>query len=304
MDENINGYNKPKSATGLTVALVIAAVAIVLLVAALIVGTVYNVGRGVSFWGGTSNYSYSGGNSYTATSEFSVSAAEISSINISWIAGNVTVMVCDGEEIKVEEISNRTDPDDIMRYKVDRGTLEIKFRKSGRFISTNLKKDLIVEIPADIATALGIDIEAVSSDVDINTGGEVRDMDFESVGIATVSGHIHISDVNTDELDIETVSGDIIVCGNISKADIDTVSGDVAFDVYSNPSELKIDTVSGRVDIGLREEPRKVDVETVSGSITVGGTKTKREYESDNSAGVGEIDIVTVSGDVSVSTKK
>lgn len=294
---------KPKSSTGLTIAIIIAAVAVVLLVGTLIIGTIYNVGHGLNVWGGTSNYSYSNSSSYIAAGEFSVSAANISSVDISWIAGNVTLMPCDGNEIKVREINSSTDPESDMRYKVDGKTLVIKFRSSGRFISTNLSKDLIVEIPSDVAAAIGLDIETVSADVDINTSGEVTNMSFKHVNVNTVSGHAYVADVETQKVDVETVSGNIVVSGRISTVDIDTVSGNVSFDGYINPKELNIDTVSGRVEVELIEEPKDIDIDTVSGNIIVNDVKAKRGYETENPAGVGEVDIETVSGDITIAKK-
>ena len=303
MEENINKYNKPKSGAGLTVALIIAAVVIVALVGVLIVGTVYNVNRGLSFWGGTSNYTYSGAASYTSSGEFSVSAADISDINVDWIAGNITVTICDGEEIKVSEINDSNDPNDMMRYKVDRGTLIIKFRNSGRFISTNFRKDLIVEIPKDIAASLGLDIEAVSADIDINTSGEAVEMNFGSINIDTVSGHACICDVNASSVDVNTVSGDTILSGKIANMDIDTVSGNVSVDVRTNPKELDVVTVSGDVNIKVPDDPNKTVIDTVSGEVNVNGVKTKRSYEAENPSCSGNIDIDTVSGDVTITSK-
>ncbi|MDQ3057570.1 MAG: DUF4097 domain-containing protein, partial [Pseudomonadota bacterium] len=90
-------------------------------------------------------------------------------------------------------------------------------------------------------------------------------------------------------LEIDGVSADISVLGTAgSTLDIESVSGDVI--VGAAPREANIDSVSGDVRANLHS--RMVDVESVSGDITLRGRLN------------GEIDVETVSGNVTIDSQR
>ncbi len=86
-----------------------------------------------------------------------------------------------------------------------------------------------------------------------------------SLDIESVAADIHIDGVAPPELDIESVSGDIVFAGAPGRTDVDSVSGNQTLTLNSS-DEVSSESVSG--DIRLRGRLKGVlDLETVSGNI-------------------------------------
>jgi DUF4097 and DUF4098 domain-containing protein YvlB len=124
--------------------------------------------------------------------------------------------------------------------------------------------------------------------------------------IDSVSADVDIDGVAPGELDIDTVSGGVVVAAAPGSADINSVSGDLRLTL--NSAEASAETVSGDVVLMGRLEG-EVHAETVSGDITVDsrGKRLRRLYtgtvSGDMQARVGLVDggtikSETVSGDI------
>ncbi len=167
----------------------------------------------------------------------------INEISIEWVAGRVTVIQGEGDEIVISETYDGDDDDQMLRWKVEEGELTIKYSKPVLFGSvSSARKDLTVEIPSSMA--LGLD----------------------EVHISAVSATQSIS-VPARELDIETVSGNVDMKGSFGTVDIETVSGNLAFE--GSVKDLSIDCVSARAEVRLTEQADSVEVDTVSGDVTL-----------------------------------
>lgn len=267
--------------------------------------------KNISFGIG-SNYSYSNASEYTAASDFSIDTAveNITEIDLDWVAGDVTVKVTDGGKIHVSE-TGADDEDDIMRYRVSKGSLDIKWRAKGKYDGT-LKKSVTVEIPEALMGKLEFDADLVSADI------KAENLQFTEISVDTVSGEVVFTDCSADEISIESVSGDVdldectseelsidSVSGRIragrvfKKGKIETVSGRAIIKCTEALKELKVNSVSGDVDIVTEAKPQSVDVQTLSGDITYyGEDKGSKDFEYANENGAGKISIETVSGDV------
>ncbi len=88
-----------------------------------------------------------------------------------------------------------------------------------------------------------------------------------SLDIESVAAAIHVEGVAPPELDIESVSGDIVFAGAPGRTDVDSVSGNQTLTLNSS-GEVSSESVSG--DIKLRGRLKgALDLETVSGNIQV-----------------------------------
>ncbi len=271
---------RPAGETAAIILSVIAAAALIifgLIVAGtLIVGTVLNVQTKLGLWSEDyKEYIYSGSESYAESSDFTVDDG-ISKIKIDWIAGDITVKEVEGGSIRVYESFESDDRDDIMRHKTDGGSLTIKFRASGVY-AVEHKKDLTVEIPAsfDIKSII---INTVASDIVFDGGS------FGDISVKTVSGGVTLSDIACRELDI------------------DGVSCDISADFAVQPRDVDIKAVSGDVELKLPREPEDVELESASGTIRFNGAEARLKYESESGAGEGDIEVDTVSGNITVET--
>ncbi|WP_379654990.1 DUF4097 family beta strand repeat-containing protein [Pseudoxanthomonas sp. UC19_8] len=110
-----------------------------------------------------------------------------------------------------------------------------------------------------------------------------------SLELHSVSADIDVSGVASDELSINSVSGEVRVAAAPREVSINTVSGSVTATV--NSSQVDLQTVSGAVDLRGRLSG-EVEVETVSGSIQVAVKEERLRELSTNS----------VSGSTRVST--
>lgn len=143
----------------------------------------------------------------------------------------------------------------------DRAELELREVGDGFLIKVrsrarrghSAEADLQIRLPRGAALA----VETVSADVDVS------DMDNDSLRLLSVSGNVN-TDVTTAHADIQTVSGDVELRGQMERLKLQTVSGDVRAARVAR--ELDATTVSG--DFTLRGgELRNVQMESVSGEL-------------------------------------
>lgn len=161
-----------------------------LMVAAVLVGVLNGlVGKGE--WNlGWTDYRYDD-SAYTV-GEGSVRAPHLESINLDWIDGSVTVVICQDAYVSISESA----PADLtektqVHWSVseDGKSLSIKYRGSSSFFGTNKdkEKDLILRIPEKLIGQLkNLNINAVSSKV------SVCDVVIDSMQVTTKSGDVSL----------------------------------------------------------------------------------------------------------------
>ena len=159
-----------------------------LLIGAILLGIVNGtVGKGE--WNlGWTNYRYD--DSAYKVGEGSIAAPNIESIDLDWIDGNVSVVICQDAYISITE-SAPADLTDKTRVhwsvSEDGKSLSIKYRASSSFFGTNKdkEKDLILRIPEKLLGQLkNLNINAVSSNV------TVSDIIIDNIDIQTASGNV------------------------------------------------------------------------------------------------------------------
>ena len=188
-------------------------------------------------------YEYDDARLYTAGNG-AVDPGAVHSIDIDWISGSVTVKVYDGEMLQFSDNSPYTSEENLLHYYLDGDTLKIRFCKSYGFrLSKPEPKDLEVLVPEAYADQLA------------------------KISVDTVSAAVFVKDVQTEEFDIDTVSGGITVDGATKRAFIDTTSGDIALSGAFH--EIKIDAVSGTLTAICTECPDAFEGNSVSGAFQI-----------------------------------
>ena len=149
----------------------------------------------------------------------------VSEISIDWVAGSVTVLLTDGDEIRITEVYDGDNNDNRLRWQVDEGELSIRYCRKIRYSDKVEAKHLTVEIPRSAALLSELQISAVSATQDIR--------------------------VSARELDIDTVSGNVTAWGDYDYVDVDTVSGQVRLVLPEDTTGFTVnrDSVSGRVEV-------------------------------------------------------
>ena len=202
--------------------------------------------------------SYTGG-------EIRVPAEDITALSIDWVAGDVKIMVTDGEEIVVTEHADRGIPAEYALCVEADNTLRIRYSNDGWGIDAP-EKDLTVCLPRTVAENLtAVDLSGVSADFAVGKL-TVRD----AFSFDTTSGKLEMQSMNAPQ----------------AKATVSSVSGNVELD--GSFREVKAGSTSGEIDLMLRNAPAAVEVSTVSG-----------EVDAELPAGTGfTLDYSTVSGEL------
>ena len=161
-----------------------------LIVGAFLLGVLNGiVGKGE--WNlGWTNYRYD--DSAYQTGEGTIPAPAVESIDLDWIDGSVTVVICQDAYISVSETApaELTEKTQLHWFVSEDGkTLSIKYRGSSSFFGTNKdkEKDLILRIPEKLLGQLQtLSINAVSSNV------TVSNILVDNMGVKTTSGNVTI----------------------------------------------------------------------------------------------------------------
>ena len=161
-----------------------------LIIGAILLGVLNGlVGKGE--WNlGWTNYRYD--DSAYHTGEGTIPAPAVESIDLDWIDGSVTVVICQDAYISVSESApaELTEKTQLHWFVSEDGkTLSIKYRGSSSFFGTNKdkEKDLILRIPEKLIGQLKtLNINAVSSNI------TVSNIIIENINVKTASGNVTI----------------------------------------------------------------------------------------------------------------
>lgn len=240
----------------------------------------------------------------TASDEYStqgaVDASRISSIEIDWVAGSITIIP--EENTDQITISETAVSDEMYRmvYRQEGDTLHIEYCKesitfpSFNFNTDNLQKNLMITVPSDWICEK-LDIDTASAEVN------VRDMRINKVDFDGASGICEFENCDVHELDMDTASGDVNFEGTLNILDCDAASADCNITVYNIPSRIDIDTASGDLDLTLPEDCGfTCKMDTMSGDFSSDfetSTKNGGYHHGDGSC---KITISAMSGDVNI----
>ena len=229
---------------------------------------------------------YSAGN-------FTYQAADVSEVEIDWIAGEVNIVQSAEETLSVSEKRVAKTADKQVHYYLDGAVLRIKFCASDFKGSINeAEKKLTVEIPSGIY----LEINSVSSPVDLgsaelsgvavtSTSGSVLadTLTAATASIETVSGNVEVGMLCVNGVSVETVSGHIEASiPRAITADFESVSGNVKLRLAEGlGTNLRLSVVSGKFNTELAYTQRgssfsfygggsnNLHVDLVSGNLTV-----------------------------------
>ena len=220
-------------------------------------------------------YEYDDARLYTAGNG-EMDPETVHAIDIDWISGNVTVKAYDGELLQFSDNSPYPSEENLLHYYLDGDTLKIRFCKSYSFrLSKPEPKDLEVLVPEAYADQIA------------------------EIAVDTVSAAVFVKDIQTEELDIDTVSGGITVDGAANRASIDTTSGDIALSGAFH--EIETDAVSGTLTAICTECPASFEGNSVSGAFQITlpeGSEFACEYDSVSGRIISDFEGDTAENDV------
>ena len=280
---------------------------------------------------------------YANDEKYSVGDAEITqkieNIEIDWPSGSVTVDSHSENTFLLSEKAGEGITDDLrMHWWLENTTLHVKFAKSGKnlWLFRAGHKELTLTVPKtlslgnveidsasakisisdlkaktlSVSAASGnmtvecdantVKLNSASGDIELTQNGKA-----EKIGIDTASGKINADLGQPDQAEFESASGKIsISAGSIGSLSAKAASGAVSCELETVPSECKLRAVSGDVTLTFPGAPDfTAKISTASGDFESDFALKKdgKTYICGN--GNGNIDIETVSGDVSITEK-
>lgn len=265
-------------------------------------------------------------------------AAADGQVNVSNIAGSVTVTGWTRNAVEVTGTLGRNVEELVFERNKDKVTIKVKVpRRGGRGIDS----DLHISVPQGSS----IDVSGVSADISVtDVMGEQRlhtvsgDVSTESAGsdvtAESVSGDVEINGDKSDtETTASTVSGDVTLFrvsgmvsaesvtgevivdeGSFSRVELSVVNGELIFQAeLRQDGKLSAETVNGDVDVELvGDVSAKIDVNTINGRIrNCFGPEPQRtgkyapgwSLSFTEGDGDGRIDISTVNGGIGLCRK-
>ncbi len=176
-------------------------------------------------------------------------ASHIRELEIEWAAGSITIVPNgDLSDIRISE-TELSDEKYKMVCNQSGDSLTIQFcKESFRFpsfgISTDISKDLLIQVPSDWVCD-SLEIDAASADLKI-TGLTIRELDFDGA-----SGVCELSDCIVGTMDIDAASGNVSFSGSLDFLDFDGASADCVLLLTNHPERIDLDGMSGDLDITL-----------------------------------------------------
>ena len=236
--------------------------------------------------------SYTGG-------EIRVPAEDITALDIDWVAGDVKIMVTDGEEIVVTEHVDRGIPEEYALCVEADNTLRIRYSNDVWGIDMP-EKDLTVLLPRTVAENLtAVNLSDVSADFAVDKL-TVR----ESFSFDTTSGRLKTEALTATgaKADVNSVSGDIELDGSFREVKAGSTSGETDLKLRNGPAAVEVSTVSGEVDVELPAGTGfTLDYSTVSGELEYDFPLTKsKDGKYVCGDGACRIEVGTTSGSLSV----
>lgn len=264
--------------------------------------------------------------------EEKINLAQIDSVKLNFKISDVNVMVTDEEELRIVQYSNKELEEKELFYVTTNGNeLTVYETKKDVKFSFNLfnmrRMAYDIYIPKNYEGS--IYIESVSGDIFIDKEVKLKDVEIKStsgditfnsavsankLNLKTVSGDIKLDNVNSNELILESTSGDINVGRTTNYIEVKTVSGDIT--INGATGKISVESTSGDIsghDFNIRE---KSNVKTVSGDIKISLNKdsnckintktTSGDIKLPNGVNVignepyADFDLKTTSGDIHV----
>lgn len=230
----------------------------------------------------------------TTASAGSVSADEVSQIEIEWAAGSITIIPGDTETIDFSETAGLS-PEDQLIWKQSGSTLQIQFCKPKIHVGisiADLNKDLVITVPQDWACE-NLQIEAASAEVNVQSLN-IDNFDFDGA-----SGQCILENCQIDEVDLDTASGTIFLHGTVNYLDCDAASANCCLVLENTPKRIEVDSASGDLEISLPQDCGfTVSMEGLSGNFSSDFPTTFKNGKHLYGDGSCRIDISALSGSV------
>lgn len=233
-------------------------------------------------------------NDGTVASSGKVSPSDVKNLEIDWTSGSVTIHRAEVDTISFAETPG-LDENQKMIWKLQGNTLVINNSRYRVVIGISKSKDLIITVPMDWNCG-ELEIDTVSAHITVDS------LTAQDVAVSAVDGKCDFTGTCAiDDLNIETVNGDVLYKGTLKKLEYEGVNADFRGTFTAAPSKLNLNSVDGDIEVRLPDDTGFTAVlDTVSGNFTsrFPTTNSGNRYVYGDGSCVIEID--SVSGDLTI----
>jgi hypothetical protein len=177
----------------------------------------------IGIFGGKSIFGFSPSGEITTT-ERSVSAAELSRLEIDWAAGTIKILTGDTDQITVKESKDSNNPYAIV-IKPDDDTLKIQYAKNSIHFGNVSSKDLTIIVP--------------------------KNWDFKELTIDGAALEIDISGVKVESLELDGAAAELNFNGKLRKLDCDGAATKLNLTCTNSPNQISIDGAACELKLTL-----------------------------------------------------
>jgi len=198
--------------------------------------------------------------------DYEVEGAEVTSVDVRTTGGDVVFGLSENDNIYIVEHASAELPEDKRaNIQVVDGVLRVGQgqRSSSGFVFFGygaLQSDFEIYLPAK--SYENVTVVTASGDVDLDD-----DRTFGHLSVKTTSGDIGLPRLSCGLTEINTVSGDVHLSGDVEEANVHTISGEV--EVSGAARRILLRTTSGDCDLRLETVPDDLNLESVSGDVRV-----------------------------------
>ena len=270
---------KEKKKTGAWIRLIVFSFLALILITILISG-IRKGGMEIPFLS-FSSFQYANEEKYTV-GDNSITADQLKELDINWVSGSITVEAYDGNTIEVTETSDGdVSNDERVRSCYENGVLTVQYRKSTFLLfggTQSSGKKLHIRIPKTLAEGI------------------------QNLSLDSVSSENTITGLSVKHCDMDTVSGDLTIDGDVRNLELDTVSGKCHLTSKVAPDNIDADSVSGDVTLKIPGDSGfTAEQDGVSGNFN---SEFPTSLIDDNyvcgNGGTGKWEFDSVSGDVRI----
>ena len=175
-------------------------------------------------------------------SEHEFAPGEVSSIFISWAAGDIDIQPADQDTVTVSE--ERSGSSMVVRHRGSTLEIEAGENKWSLGGGKSTQKDLSVRVPRDWLCQ-SLEIKAASADI------RVDGLTITSVALNTASGDCAFTDCAVEKMQVNTASGDLDYSGVLKRLELKGASADCNLRLSDAPAAIGMNTASGDLNLTL-----------------------------------------------------
>lgn len=224
--------------------------------------------------------------------------------------------------IYIETVSGNISIKKLNEKKSTRAILKIQGPKKYTF--DDLKAGITAEKLNLIFKKADIELSLPASEITGEVTREIKEMQVKSKSgdinlssntfgmchINSISGDVRGREINIQKLNLETISGDINLQGEIPRAVLSSISGDITLQSTKNITDLSLKSTSGNITLIVPSKSKSpaVKYKTVSGKFSSEinyqvlaaeySDSADSKYSSNSDSSKAKIEFETVSGDI------